>query len=212
MLNATLPALAASGGEVLPEVGLGYIVKSFCHELLDDYAGARASLDDLLHLVPEHAEALGFRGMLRFKSDEVGAMSDFERAVALRCDQVGPYYFVARQRMQVAEYHQALSLCARVLQLTRRPNVQALMLQWAAIAQHALGYSVEIARATFRRSKELDPSNPTIDKNMAIFEGAVDAGRAIDPADWSDAVLSSNLSHMKLDPMELLPHYATGSR
>ncbi len=156
----------------------GYVCLGTCFEAVGRIKEAHQAYDRALLFDPLHEGALVARALLRAAQDPERTVPDLEQAVASGTTLVAPYVHLARLLLNRGDYEQALTLSRRVLELSRRPELAATALHWAAIARFQLGAPTDLVRANFRTAMDLNPSDESIRSNFEAFERAVQARQA----------------------------------
>jgi hypothetical protein len=94
-------------------------------------------------------------------------------------------------------------LCDRALNKTRDPRLQAVVLQWEAIAGIELGAAMEQVRRAFEVALTLDPLNPEIQHNIEVFRQQEQTGSDSAPLEsrWQPPAAPEIETADLLDPL-----------
>jgi tetratricopeptide (TPR) repeat protein len=141
-----------------------------CYQQLGRSTDARMVYDDGIERNPDDSDLLTFRGLLLYEIDKQATLKDFERSVWLTNSSVWPYYLLAHELLQKADFERCQSVCLRALAKTERPDVLAQLHEWIGICRSALSYPAKTITDSFDNAEQLDPTSDRIKRNRQFAE------------------------------------------
>lgn len=150
-----------------------FALLGFCQEHLGEFDLALKSFDQGLSVIPNNDAILAARGILRYATDNSGAIGDFANAIQMRSKLVWPYFFMAHHHLTNDGFEECLNFAQSAFSLATSDAVRADCLEWIAICQTMLGYPVSTIRAAFTAALEIAPDNQRIEENRQRFENSL---------------------------------------
>jgi tetratricopeptide (TPR) repeat protein len=171
-LESALPLLESGSRLILPDLpAYGQLTLGFCYQRSGRLEDALNAFDQAMRSPQIRDAALVARGMLLLAmSNPEKALADFEKAIASNTPLVAPYLHLAHHALIQGDYVSCLELCDRALDRTRNPRLQAVVLQWEAIAGAELGAPLGQVHRAFEVALTRDPLNPQIRHNFELFQ------------------------------------------
>lgn len=171
-LEAALPLLENSSQLLVPDLpAYGQLTLGFCYQRSGQLEDALKAFDQAMHSAQLRGSALVARGGLMLAtSNPEKALTDFEEAIASDTPLVVPYLYLAHYALTHGDYERCLVLCDRARNKTRDTRLQAVVLQWEAIARIELGAPMEQVGRAFEVALTLDPLNLEIRHNFELFQ------------------------------------------
>jgi Flp pilus assembly protein TadD len=147
------------------------------------------------------------RGISRYGVDH-GVVEDFERAIELGCDEVGPHFCLAHSSGVAGRFEECLKHCEKGLMYPAVDGVRAILHEWLAISHSELGHPLDLVRTEFEEAIRLAPDATRIQENLALFEATL-ASSAKPNYQWiepnASMVQALGSSEIRLPSLSLLP-------